>query len=262
LAAVFGILKARWPEAILIIVLQAGLMVLFEEIAGQVAVTQQGASTSLPPHMGFVLIGASLCLVILLMLYLGFLATAYREGAAPKQPGELVGVGRLFFWRILRFLIIWSAIRFGVAYMFIAFIYSTILKANESMQILEVMWHLCLFGAIVVLMKPTLFTPAVMIVRDYMVTEALALLKEFRLMEAKWLVWLFLVCFGSISLLSCASILTHGTGFFFYALTGIKWLIGSALMLAAYLGAVLFVASKTSVTTEPAESRDNNLTAD
>jgi hypothetical protein len=96
------ILKKRWPEAALIIILQAGLMVLLEEIAGQAAVAQQAQSTSPPPHMGFIWgMGTALFAVIWQMLYLGFLATACTEGAAPKQPGELVGVGRLFFWRML-----------------------------------------------------------------------------------------------------------------------------------------------------------------
>ena len=79
-------------------------MVLLEEIAGQAAVAQQGAPTAQMEGMGFIWgMGTMLFAIIWQMLYLGFLATTYTKGTEPTQPGELVSVGSLFFWRMVIF---------------------------------------------------------------------------------------------------------------------------------------------------------------
>jgi hypothetical protein len=254
LAGVIEVFRKRWPEAALVILLQAGLMVLLEEIAGQAAVAQQAQSTSPPPHMGFIWgMGTALFAVIWQMLYLGFLATACTEGTAPKQPGELVGVGRLFFWRMFRFQIILFVIYIGLLK-----VISEIVQSGIPDWIV----HLCLFAALAVLVKPILLTPAVMIVRDRMVLEAFILLKEYRLAEAKPVVWAFFGCFATVYLLSSLLGLIETGSVFYYALVGIYAVVSSALIVALTLGAVLFVGSKTPPATEPSESPENNLTTD
>jgi hypothetical protein len=263
LAAVFGILKARWSEAALVILLQAGLMILLEEIAGQAAVAQQVSSTTPPPHMGFIWgMGTALFAIIWQMLYLGFLATACTEGTAPKQPGELVGAGRMFFWRMLRFQIALGIAYIGISLMVLAIVQSVSLGQKEASSIPAWIAHLCSFAALVVLVKPMLLTPAVMIVRDRMVLEAFILLKEYRLAEAKPVVWAFFVCFATVYLLSSLLSLIETGSVFYYALVGIYAVVSSALIVAVTLGAVLFVASKTTPATEPAENRENNVTTD
>ena len=247
----------------MIIILQAGLMVLLEEIAGQAAVAQQAQSTSPPPHMGFIWgMGTALFAVIWQMLYLGFLATACTEGAAPKQPGELVGVGRLFFWRILRFQIVLGIAYVGISLMVLAIVQSAALSQKDASGIPAWIAHLCSFVALVVLAKPMLLIPAVIIVRDRMVLEAFGLLKEYKLLEAKALLWAFFVCFATVYLLSSLLSLVKAGSVFYYALVGIYAVVSSALIVAVTLGAVLFIASKTPVATEPAEGPENNLTAD
>ena len=257
------ILKKRWPEAALIIILQAGLMVLLEEIAGQAAVAQQAQSTSPPPHMGFIWgMGTALFAVIWQMLYLGFLATACTEGTVPKQPGELVGVGRLFFWRMMRFQIVLGIAYAGISLMVLAIVQSVSLGQKDASSIPSWIAHLCSFAALAVLVKPMLLTPAVMIVRDRMVLEAFRLLKEYRLAEAKPVVWAFFVCFATVYLLSSLLSLIETGSVFYYVLVGIYAVVSSALIVAVTLGAVLFVASKTTPATESAESIENNLTTD
>jgi hypothetical protein len=260
LAAVVGILKARWPEATLVILLQAGLMVLLEEIAGRTALSQQAQSAALPGHMEFIVgMGTAFFAIVWQMLYLGFLATACTEGESPKQPAQLVSVGRLFFWRMLRFQIILGVIYMGISVVILVIVQSVVLGAEELSGIPDWVAHLCSFAALVVLAKPMLFIPAVMIVRDRMVLEAVGLLKEYRFFEAKDLVRAFFVCFATVYLLSSLLGLIKPGGVYYYAAVGIYAVVSSALIVAVTLGAVLFVGSKTAPATEPTE---NNLTAD
>jgi hypothetical protein len=263
LAGVIRILRKRWPEAALVILLQAGLMVLLEEIAGRTSVAQQAPSAALPVHMGFIGgMGTALFAIIWQMLYLGFLATAYSEGAAPKQPGELVSVGRLFFWRMLRFQVILGVIYIGISFVILVIVQSVVLGTEDVSNIPDWVAHLCSFAALAVLAKPMLFIPAVMIVRDRMVLEAVGLLKEYRFLEAKDLVRAFFVCFATVYLLSSLLGLIKPGGAFYYTAVGIYAVVSSALIVAVTLGAVLFVGSKTKSATEPKESPENNLTTE
>ncbi|MHC4721129.1 MAG: hypothetical protein ACYS6I_00325 [Planctomycetota bacterium] len=260
---VIEILKKRWPEAALIIILQAGLMILLEEIAGQAAVAQQVSSTSPPPHMGFIWgMGTALFAVIWQMLYLGFLATACTEGTAPKQPGELVGVGRLFFWRMLRFQIALGIAYIGISLMVLAIVQSAALGQKDASSIPAWIAHLCSFAALVVLAKPMLLTPAVMIVRDRMVLEAFGLLKEYKLLEAKALLWAFFVCFATVYLLSSLLSLIETGSVFYYVLVGIYAVVSSALIVAVTLGAVLFVGSKTKLAIKDTEEDNGDKFAE
>ena len=263
MAGVIKILRKRWPEATLVILLQAGLMVLLEEIAGRASVAQQTPSADLPGRAGFIVgMGTALFAVIWQMLYLGFLATACRDGAGPKQPAQLVRIGRLFFWRMLRFQVILGVIYIGVSFVILVIVQSVVLASEEVSNIPDWVAHLCSFAALVVLAKPMLFIPAVMIVRDRMVLEAAGLLKEYRFFEAKDLVRAFFGCFATVYLLSSLLGLIEPGGAFYYTAVGIYAVVSSTLIVALTLAAVLFVGSKTESVTETAEPAENNLTAD
>jgi hypothetical protein len=258
LVGVIEILKKRWPEAALVIVLQAGLMVLAEEISGQ-ARSLENDPAALPPFMGFVLgAGTALFAVIWQMLYLGFLATACTEGTAPKQPGELVSVGRLFFWRMLRFQILWAVAYLAIAFGLLVMVHSTIFRLKSASEIPQWIWQLCSFGALAILIKPTLLGPAAMIVRDRMVLEALGMMREYKLSQAKGLVWAFFICFGAIFLLSSLQSLTGAAGVYQYVAAGISAIISSTLVLAVNLAAILFVAKRTNLAIEDTEESNGD----
>ena len=247
----------------MVILLQAGLMILLEEIAGRTALAQQAPSAALPVHVDFILgMGTAFFAIIWQMLYLGFLATACTEGVSPKQPAQLVSIGRLFFWRMLRFQVILGVIYIGISFIILVIVQSVVLGTEEVSGIPDWVAHLCSFAALAVLAKPMLFIPAVMIVRDRMVLEAVGLLKEYRFLEAKDLVRAFFVCFATVYLLSSLLGLIETGSVFYYALVGIYAVVSSALIVSVTLGAVLFVGSKTKLATEPAENRENNLTTD
>ncbi|HIJ67507.1 MAG TPA: hypothetical protein HPP51_04405 [Planctomycetes bacterium] len=257
------VFRKRWPEAALVIILQALLMVLLEEIAGRASVAQQNPSAALPGHMGFILgMGTTLLAIIWQMLYLGFLATACSQDAGPRQPAQLVSIGRLFFWRMLRFQILLGVIYIGISFVILAVVQSVVLASKQVSGIPDWVVHLCSFAALVVLAKPMLFIPAVMIVRDRMVLEAVGLLKEYRFFEAKDLVRAFFLCFAAVYLLSFFLGMIKPNGAFYYAAVGLYAVVSSALIVAVTLAAVIFVAGKTKPATEPAEPVEDNLTAD
>ena len=244
----------------MVIMFQAGLMVLLEEISTRASLSRQAQATASPVHMGFILgLGTAIFAVIGQMLYLGFLATAHTDGPAPKQPAQLVSVGRLFFWRMLRFQIILGIVYIGISFVILAIVQSMVFGQKDVLSIPDWVAHLCSFAALAVLAKPMLLIPAVMIVKDCMVLEAIGLLKEYRFLDAKDLVWAFFVCFATVYLLSSWLGVTEPGSVFYYVLVGIYAVVSSALIVALTLGAVLFVGSKTIPATEPTE---NNVTTD
>jgi hypothetical protein len=260
LAVVVRILKARWQEATLVILLQAGLIVLLEEIAGRTALSQQVQSEALPGHVDFIVgMGTTIFAIVWQMLYLGFLATAYSEGASPKQPAQLVSVGRLFFWRMLRFQIILGIVYIGISFMLLAIVQSMVFGQKDVLSIPDWIAQLCSFATLAILVKPILLTPAVMIVKDCMVLQALGSLREYKILEARVLLRAFFICFATVYLLSSWLGVIETGDLFYYVMVGTYAIISSTLILAITLAAVLFVGSKTIPATEPTE---NNLTAD
>jgi len=263
------ILKKRWPEAALVIVLQAGLIVLLEQISSQAQSLEYEPGT-LPAHTGVILgVGTALFAIVWQMLYLGFLATACTTRHAPREPIELVKVGRYFFWRMLRFQIILGIVYIGISFVFLAIVQSMVFGQKDVLSIPVWIAHLCSFAALAVLVKPMLLVPAVMIVRDRMVLEAFGMLREYKLSQAKGLLRAFFICFGAIFLLSSLQSLTGAAGVYHYVMAGISAIISSTLVLAVTLAAILFVAAKTKLATvhkdstgEATENSENNLTAD
>ncbi len=238
----------------MVILLQAGLMVLLEEIAGRAALSQQVQSAALPGHVDFIVgMGTAVFAVIWQMLYLGFLATAYSEGASPKQPAQLVSVGRLFFWRMLRFQVILGIAYIGISFVILAIVQSMVFGQKDMSSIPDWIAQLCSFAALAILVKPMLLTPAVMIVKDCMVLQALGSLREYKILEARVLLRAFFVCFATVYLLSSWLGVIETGSVFYYVLVGIYAVVSSALIVAVTLGAVLFVGSKTNLAIEDTE---------
>ena len=92
----FEIIKKRWPEVVLIVFLQAGMMMLMEQVY---AAAEQGVvgsragqpSQAIDFFLGF---GTIAITIVAQMLYLGFLKTACTEGTAPREPGAILRIGR------------------------------------------------------------------------------------------------------------------------------------------------------------------------
>lgn len=249
------IIKRRWPEATLVIIFHAGLITIADRVMTFTAPVENSAGAAAPgyPPVGldFVLVAGTMAFwIVWQLLYIGFLATSFINPAEPREPMELLRIGKRFFWRMLRFQLV-----FGCAYMVIMlFIASFLMKTAQPDGTMDdvPLWIMAIssFTAFAVIVKPLVFIPAVMIVRDKMVTETFMSLGQFPLARAIELLKLFFSCFAVIFLLSFVHSLTVPKTLIHYAVTGIRGLCTSFLLLLTAMAAVRFVAQRTDFTLE------------
>ena len=167
------ILKVRWPEVLLVVVLQAAMMLLAEEV---VAISENADSQAafLPFWASFLLgMGMMLFAVLWQMLYLGLLKTSAVSGAEPKQPMQLLRSGRPYFWRILFFQIV-----LGFALMLFNGILASSLggmiwQERSLAELPSWFTEMCALVGILIALKPLLLVPAQMIVYDMTVFGAI-----------------------------------------------------------------------------------------
>ncbi len=178
-----AILKARWPEVILII----GLTILLPFLSKLL--------TKLKPDSALSLAVLASCfrlalMVITIVLRLGFLRTVYLEGQKRQSIPVLLRTGIHFLWRM---------IVLGLLY-FIPLLTLTLLSTRlvgkpttpGETDILHNIFLLVLVINII-LMKFILLLPALVIVLDCRVIESFKFLKKCRLRDAGELIVLF--CF-------------------------------------------------------------------
>ena len=249
------IIKRRWPEATLVIVFHAGLIAIADRVLTFTAPVENSAGAAnpgyLPGGLDFVLgLGTMAFWMVWQLLYLGFLGTSFIDPAEPREPMELLRIGKRFFWRMLRFQLV-----FGCAYMIVVLSIAGFLmktaSADGTMDNVP-LWipPVSSFAAFAVLIKPLVFIPAVMIVRDKMVTETFMSLGQFPLARAIKLLKLFFSCFAVIFLLSFVHSLTAPKTLIHYAMTCVYGLCTSFLLLLTAMAAVKFVAQRTDLALE------------
>jgi len=191
LPKVLEILKKRWPEAILVVTLMAGVIVLSQQV---IRVSEQSAKPGggeLPFGAAFMLgMGSMALIVIWQMLYLGLLASAYTNGCQRQEPIDLVKIGKYYFWRIIRFQIV-----LGILYISVSVVITVILHAvisgSQVKTVSALTSNLASFLTLICLVKPTLLTPAVIIVSDCNVRPALGQLKKHNILGEKKLLGVF-----------------------------------------------------------------------
>ena len=252
MSEVFRIIKSRWAEVLLVVVLQVGGIMLMNQIVGDNPGSAESAEQLNNMQGGklfFLTFSITAFMVIWQMLYLGFLATCYKFKDEPQPPARLIIIGRYFFWRMVRF-----QLMLIVAYMLIAQVFwgigNTFFKDVLGANLTNVASMLALF----ILVKPVVLTPAIMIVKNCMVLDSLRLLKSYRLMAARDLVKLIVVCFGSVFALSLilGGMIFEGTAKVVSEV--VYYLASSSLTLVVYLGGIVYVASLEPVVEEVVEA--------
>lgn len=170
-----AILKARWPEVILLI----GLAVLLPFLSNLLTkLKYDSALSSTVLSAGFLLP----LMVIRTMLRSGFLRTVYLEGQQRQTIAVLLRTGLLFFWRMIGLGLLFS----------IPFLTVTLLSTR-------LVGKPTVLGQLVIniiLMKFILLLPALVIVLDCRVFESFKFLKKCRLRDAGELIVLF--CFKMV----------------------------------------------------------------
>jgi hypothetical protein len=232
LSEVLRIIKSRWTEVLLIVVLQAGLMyIFFQGFLGGSQNSEEILKSfeSMPDTKLFgMTFGMTTLGVICYMLYLGFLATAYIDKDQPQQPAKLITVGRIFFWRMLRLQIL-----LGLA----AWLISGIIGSFKGMA------NIAQSVGLMILIKPLVLCPAIMIVKNCGVFDSLALLKNYLLMKSDWLIKLIVAGLGAGFLLSfiLANLSIEGTGK--AIIDAASNIVSGLIGLAISLGGVIYIAS-------------------
>lgn len=172
------ILKARWPEIILII----GLTIFLPFLRKLPTRLKQDSALNLIVLPTCFLLAL---MVITIVLRLGFLRTVYLEGQKRQSIPVLLRTGIHFLWRM---------IVLGALYI-IPFLTLTLLSSNSITRCGGTnFFRRLLFMAInVILIKLILLIPALVIVLDCRAFESFKFLKRCRLRDAGQLIALF--CF-------------------------------------------------------------------
>ena len=175
------ILKARWQEVMLVVILQAAMMYLAQEISTLVQ-DAESQKTVFPFGTSFLLlVGMVTLFSIWQMLYLGFLRTAAIQGQTGQQPAQLLRHGRPYFWRYLFFYIQINCLIFLLGGIVISIFASAALENPETEMMPDWFMQSCILGVSLGLIKPLLFIPARIIVYKNTTLEALFSVSFYRM---------------------------------------------------------------------------------
>lgn len=182
-----AILKARWPEVLLMLFLNLLFSLVHRPLQEQVKEY---------PLLGLTVLVLILALiVIIVMLPIGFYHSVHLEGQKRQSPLALLRFGKHFFWR---------TIGVGLVLMFahLLLAWLVFLAIRQPLAISTSFWKtaqtdpLVYFGCYgvsqLVLIKPTLLILPIVIVTDCRISANFRLLKRFRLSEAQGLVLVFI----------------------------------------------------------------------
>jgi hypothetical protein len=187
-----SILKARWPEATLIVGLYT-LAVLSNNL-------RRAARPDLTRAVSSLCLLFSLTLMVLSMiLNYGFLRTVYLEGEKRQTPMALLKKGRYFFWRMVGFGLIYVVPYFILAWLiFLIIKYFTSIDTDffETAKVAPWLYQFCFIAPRLILIKVVLFIPALIFVLDCRVFKSFKFLKLCKLWEAKELLVLFFISMG------------------------------------------------------------------
>lgn len=250
LPSAFEIIKKRWPEVFLIVVFQAGLLILGDQIGSLAEATESAGSEvgEIPSGLAFLLgVGTMSFGIVWLMLYLGFMRTAYTDGCAIRQPGQLVVVGKYYFWRTVRFQIVIGVVYFGIAMVLVSVLGSALFKVQKPEDLPQWLVTVSFSLSSVALVKYMTLTPAVMVGRDMMVRQSVRAVGEYRIAEAGNVVVMYVGLLIVATGTSIAIELVGAEGMVHYILVGCHGVLVSVGLLAVCLEALRFVAEREGV---------------
>jgi uncharacterized integral membrane protein len=231
---IFDILKARWPEAVMVAGLQACCVALLKDLQN---VPQPQTDFA---RLFFLGVGAAIFSIISQMLFWGFVRSAAVEGIQPAEPMALLRIGRMYFWKLLLFQL-----------MLLPVVLLIILVIQGGAQMLlygkmesEPPLWLSVAGAAVVglvLMKPAYLIPAMILLRDYRIWDALRNLRQLRMLEMRH----FMII--TVSVLVAAGAAEYISGLvgrqeiLYYPALALYALVSAVGMLLVFLAAVMGV---------------------
>jgi len=252
------IIKKRFPEVVLIVGFQVGLLFLTDQITNTMLPPQGQAGAdhtgNLPVGANFVLgMGIAICFIVWQMLQLGFLRTAFTDGTAQQEPKTLVVVGKGFFWRMFRFQIVFGIVYLAITSVIFSLIASAMYKDVPIADLPDWIAPLISSISMIILIKPILFCPAIMIVSDCMVKDSFNRLKNFKPLADSRLLRLFITLIAAVFAFSMIETLTKAGSIGHHLILAIRGITTSSLWLIVLLYTIKFIADATEPITEPAE---------
>jgi hypothetical protein len=191
------ILKKRWPEMLLIIGFMAIGMFLIERLVATNPTSFQSPQTSAVSSMTqttsflYPMIAMVFC-VLSLTLHLGFLATLNLNYDTPHDPTILIRIGRFFFWRVIRFHLLFALVFIPAAILFYSSMKFFLFRDTSMENIPPWAFLACRTVTVTALAKPFLLIPPIMICKNIMVLKATAIMPDYKIAYAKPLVAVFI----------------------------------------------------------------------
>jgi len=232
-----SILRARWPEAVVIVSLYA----LID------AVPRLLRSAATDPRKGTVWYFVPLILLIIAtVLKYGFLRTVHLDGRQRQTIPTLYYAGRKFFSRIVGYGLIYSicyCVLIWLAFLAIKHLASIETSLLGTMKSSPSLFLLCVTVPTVVLIKIQLLVPAIILVRDCGLFESFKSLRKRKLLDSKALVALFCLSLVLTVIWGLARVRLAPDGILLYVASSIYAIGTQVLWIIIAVAAVRFVGA-------------------
>ena len=240
-----AILRARWPEATLLI----GLGFLASLFGGILRVYRG--------YRSWVVFTCIALLLIEVLLYLGFLRTVYLESNKRQSPFSLLQKGKRFFWRLCGLGLLYIIV-LGLLVQVIFWTMKIIAPIDGSLKdVRPIVGRLCLAVAMLILIKLYLLIPALIIVLDCGAFESFRFLRRCKLLYAKELLAVYCIQLAT-PLLWCFLPVRKEVTTVAQSILGLScYIIWNLLTLMILVMAVRFVASQNLVYDDRSISLDS-----
>jgi hypothetical protein len=237
----FEIIKVRWPEVTLIVVSQAAMMLLFEEMVRRWGLDQRAAAAAAPEWAMF-LLGVSVAGLVIVwhLLFLGFLKTAAMEGPVPQEPLKLLLTGRAYLWRILLVQLVLAMILWAVTGVLLYFAGGRAAVEQPSGWLIEIAGG----AATVLLFKPFLLVPALVVALDLKIGESFLQMLRIRLADTGQLPKAVVIGYGAVTLLGVLLSFAPKQGALMYMASGVNYLAKSMNVLVLLTLTVLWTVDR------------------
>jgi hypothetical protein len=242
IAKTFEIMKARWPEVMLIWILQAAMMLLSIEMMHRWDIEETATAPPAPEWAIFFLaMGLAWLTIIWYMLLLGFLKTAAMEGATGQQPLTLLRAGRPYLWRMIGTQLLVGVGAWFIMGMMIAG-YFLVTKQKDVSN--PPAWLIEPAGAIAMLLlaKPFLLMPSFIVVLDLAIRNSFLQMMQVPLTRIADLLKPVMAGFTIITIIGVSASFVPQQGPLFYTAAGVNCLAKSLNLLVLLLTAVLWTA--------------------
>jgi hypothetical protein len=252
---VIDIIKARWSEVLMLMVFQACCLMVAEDM--QLTEYQESMpSESLSGRFLLLGIGISALGIVSQMLLWGFLRTTAVTGAQAIPPGQLLSVGRWYFWKLFLFQLALFVLLIFLAGSLQA-VGSLILFGKVIPERIPVWLQVAgMLAAGLILFKPTYFIPALVMVQDCSVWESLTRLRLIKIIDLKRFL-ILLICFFAILVgLEYLGGLVHRGTLLYYPFMAAQSLISGGGLVVLFLAAVVEVWNRIPRPKQPEEQAE------